>query len=51
MVWALASIGRVSLDFLASTGRLTLFLVNSLIQGLQPPYYMRQILRQFWEIG
>ena len=51
MVWALASIGRVSLDFLASTGRLTLFLINSLIQGLQPPYYMRQILRQFWEIG
>jgi phospholipid/cholesterol/gamma-HCH transport system permease protein len=51
MVWALASIGRVSLDFLASTGRLTLFLVNSLIQGLHPPYYARQILRQFWEIG
>ncbi len=51
MVWTLASIGQVFLDFLASTGRLTLFLVNSLIQGLQPPYYVRQILRQFWEIG
>lgn len=51
MVWALGSIGRIFLDFLASTGRLTLFLTQSLIQGLQPPYYLRQILRQFWEIG
>jgi phospholipid/cholesterol/gamma-HCH transport system permease protein len=51
MVWALSSIGRVFIEFLASTGRLTLFLANSLVQGLQPPYYFRQMLRQFWEIG
>lgn len=51
MVWALASIGRVFLDFLASTGRLILFLFQSLTQGLRPPYYFRQILQQFWEIG
>ena len=51
MVWALSNIGRVFIEFLASTGRLTLFLANSLIQGLQPPYYFRQMLRQFWEIG
>jgi len=51
MVWILASIGRVFLDFLASTGRLALFLINSLAQGLRPPYYFRQILRQFLEIG
>lgn len=51
MVGALGSIGRVFLTFLMSTGRLTLFLINSLVQGLQPPYYFRQILRQFWEIG
>lgn len=51
MTWALASIGRVFLDFLMATGRLTLFLIYSMIQGLQPPYYFRQILRQFWEIG
>ncbi len=51
MTGGLASIGRVFLDFLATTGRLTLFLTNSLIQGFQPPYYFRQILRQFWEIG
>ncbi len=51
MTWALANIGRVFLDFLASTGKLALFLVYSLRQGLQPPYYGRQLLRQFWEIG
>ncbi len=51
MTWALSSIGRVFLDFLTSTGRLTLFLIQSVVQGLQPPYYFRQILRQFWEIG
>lgn len=51
MVWVLSSIGRVFIEFLASTGRLTLFLTNSLVQGLQPPYYFRQMLRQFWEIG
>lgn len=51
MVWVLSSIGRVFIEFLASTGRLILFLANSLVQGLQPPYYFRQMLRQFWEIG
>ncbi|MBS0271728.1 MAG: ABC transporter permease [Proteobacteria bacterium] len=51
MVWALASIGRVFLDFLASTGRLILFFFQSLIQGLKPPYYFRQLFHQFWEIG
>lgn len=51
MVWVLSNIGRIFLDFLASTGRLAQFLIYSLIQGIQPPYYMRQILRQFWEIG
>ncbi|MBX9621701.1 MAG: ABC transporter permease [Alphaproteobacteria bacterium] len=51
MVWALSSIGRVFIEFLASTGRLTLFLATCFVQGLQPPYYFRQMLRQFWEIG
>jgi phospholipid/cholesterol/gamma-HCH transport system permease protein len=51
MVWALGSIGRVFLNFLASTGRLTLFLIQSVIQGVRPPYYFRQIARQLWEIG
>lgn len=51
MVWVLSSIGRVFLTFLASTGRLFLFLVHSLSQGLRPPYYLTQTLRQCWEIG
>jgi phospholipid/cholesterol/gamma-HCH transport system permease protein len=51
MVWVLAGIGRVFLEFLASTGRLSLFLIDSLAQGLRPPYYFRQIFRQFLEIG
>ena len=51
MVWMLASIGHVFLNFLATTGRLILFLIYTLIQAVQPPYYFRQILRQFWEIG
>lgn len=51
MVWVLGSIGRGFLSFLASIGRITLFLFHSLIQGLRPPYYTHQILRQFFEIG
>ena len=51
MVWGLTCIGRVFLSFLESVGRITLFLSHSLSQGLRPPYYSRQILRQFFEIG
>lgn len=51
MVWALAGIGRNFLSFLGSIGRITLFLFQALSQGLRPPYYSRQILRQFFEIG
>lgn len=51
MVWTLANIGRIFLDFLSSAGRLMLFLIQSLSQGLRPPYYSRQIFRQFLEIG
>ena len=51
MVWMLASIGHVFLNFLATTGHLILFLIYTLIEAVQPPYYFRQILRQFWEIG
>jgi len=47
----LANIGRVFLDFLASTGRVALFLFQALSQGMRPPYYFHQILRQVWEIG
>jgi phospholipid/cholesterol/gamma-HCH transport system permease protein len=51
MVWVLANIGRTFLSLLESIGRITLFLSHSLAQGLRPPYYFHQILRQFFEIG
>jgi phospholipid/cholesterol/gamma-HCH transport system permease protein len=51
MTTLLTNIGRVFLNFLAATGRLTLFLVQALTTGLRPPYYPRQILHQVWEIG
>ena len=51
VAWVLGNVGRVFLDFLATTGRLFLFLISALFQGLRPPYYWGQILRQLWEIG
>jgi phospholipid/cholesterol/gamma-HCH transport system permease protein len=51
MSWTLAHIGRIFLSFLASLGRLSYFLFLSLVQGLRPPYYFHQILRQLFEIG
>lgn len=51
MVAVLACIGRIFLSFLASIGRITLFLSHSLSQGLRPPYYTHQLFRQFFEIG
>lgn len=51
MTWVLRNIGHVFLDFLTSTGRLFLFLTSAIFEGLQPPYYGRQFLRQVWEIG
>ncbi len=51
MTWIFENLGRVFLAFVATTGRLFLFLLQALNQGLRPPYYGRQILRQIWEIG
>lgn len=51
MTSLLANIGRVILDFLASSGRLALFLIQAVSLGVRPPYYRQQILRQLWEIG
>ena len=46
-----AGIGRVSLSFLASVGRLCIFALDALLSGIRPPYYPRQILRQMLDIG
>ena len=46
-----AAIGRVFMLFLASIGRLVLFTFNIISEGLRAPYYPRQFLRMFIEIG
>lgn len=45
------SVGRLFLRFLQGTGRLALFAFMALKQGMQPPYYPRQIWRQMVDIG
>jgi len=47
----LATIGRVTLDFLAHTGRLSLFTASSVSHSFLPPVYFRLILRQMLAIG
>lgn len=51
VIAVLAGIGRIFLEFLASVGRFSIFIGNSLWEGLKPPYFFRQILRQLVEIG
>lgn len=47
----LALIGRVFLAFLATVGRLARFSTVSVSHMARPPFYPRQILRQFLDIG
>jgi len=51
VIAVLAGIGHIFLEFLASVGRFSIFIGNSLWEGLKPPYFFRQILRQLVEIG
>ena len=44
-------IGKIFINFLKTTGNLAVFLFKSLILGLRPPYYWRQILLQTIQIG
>lgn len=44
-------VGRVFLKFLETTGRLSIFLKQAIVQGLRPPYYFKQLLQQFLDIG
>lgn len=46
-----AAIGRLFMAFLAATGRLARFMGQALYYGIRPPYYPRQIFRQFMDIG
>jgi phospholipid/cholesterol/gamma-HCH transport system permease protein len=51
MTWALGCIGHMFFSSLASIGRIAAFFFQAAVQSLRPPYYSRQILRQFFEIG
>ncbi len=47
----LATIGRIFLSFLNSTGKLVWFALRALYHSITPPYHLKQLLRQFFEIG
>ena len=47
----LAHLGRVVLSFLREVGRAFLFLRDAAVQGLTPPWYLRQLLQQMMRIG
>ncbi len=44
-------VGRLFLAFLGASGRLALFATRAIASGVRPPYYPRQILRQFIDLG
>ncbi len=46
-----ATIGKVVISFLESMGKFAVFLTNLLLSIVIPPYYPRQIVSQFMEIG
>lgn len=43
--------GRTVLTFFGAVGHMTVFVAQSIIAVLRPPYYPRHILRQFVDIG
>ena len=47
----MASVGRLFLKFLQASGRLAIFTFKALYEGVQPPYYPRQYVRQIIDIG
>lgn len=51
MLSFLQALGRVFLAFLVSVGRVTLFVWETLRNGLRPPYYGRLWMQQFLDMG
>jgi phospholipid/cholesterol/gamma-HCH transport system permease protein len=47
----LAVVGRLFLNFVGLTGKISLFFYNAMRHGFQPPYYWTLILNQFIQIG
>lgn len=51
MISFFASVGRICIAFMTTTGRLTLFLFQALAKMLEFPWHWRQIGQQFISIG
>lgn len=51
MIDFLATIGRRAIEFFAVAGRLTLFAAEALSHCVRPPFYLNNLVRQFWLIG
>lgn len=51
VIYFLATIGRVFIDFFINAGRLALFFWQTIVAACCPPWYGRQILKQFLHIG
>lgn len=51
MMPLLTPLGRFALAFFATCGRVTLFALEAVSHWLRPPFYGRQFLRQFLNIG
>jgi phospholipid/cholesterol/gamma-HCH transport system permease protein len=47
----LQPVGRMTLAFMATTGRLALFAGSAIAHSVRPPFYLRSIGRQMIEIG
>lgn len=48
---SVAKIGQITLGFFAQTGRLSLFIYNTFLAMVQPPFYARLIGQQMLHIG
>jgi phospholipid/cholesterol/gamma-HCH transport system permease protein len=51
MITFVQTIGDYFMRFLASTGRLSIFVGKALYEGVKPPYYLHQFWRQLVDIG
>lgn len=51
MITFIQTVGRVFLSFLRAAGAFALFTVQSVSHCFRPPFFFKQLVRQFFEIG
>ena len=51
MIFFIKNIGKTSISFLSSLGRISIFMFLSIKWIIFPPYYFRQFSRQVIDIG